>query len=227
MVTLKNTVQAKQTTLVKERTTLQAFRKFLVLVSALTIALVACAPQQATESPERQVATSVAMTVSAIEGETATAQPLGTATSAPTEIPAVMPTLTPILSTPTAFVVASPPNAGGSGAGGSSSKPDYNCDPDIGKRPRDNEEFARGDKFDVKWTILNNGLKTWAAGKDLTYYSGSKMTTSTFVQLPEVRPGGTFSVVFDAVAPSIPGHYVMTWKLEGGFCWPYIAINVK
>lgn len=217
----------KQTTLVKERTTLQAFRKFLVLVLALTITLTACAPQQATESPERQVATSVAMTVSAIKEETAAAQPLGTATSAPTEIPAVIPTLTPILSTPTAFLVTSPPNTGGSGGSSSSSKPAYNCDPDIDKRPWDNEVFNHGDKFDVKWTILNNGANTWAAGKDLTYFSGPKMTTSTFVQLPEVKPGGTFSVVFDAKAPATPGHYVMTWKLEGGFCWPYVAIDVK
>ncbi len=213
--------------MVTKQTTSQAFRKFLVLVLALTIMLAACAPQQATESPERQVATSVAMTVSAQNAETAAAQPLGTATSAPTEIPAVIPTLTPILSTPTTFLVASPPNTGGSGGGSGSSKPDYDCDPDIGKRPRDNEVFNHGDKFDIKWTILNTGSKTWAAGKDLTYFSGPQMTTATFVQLPEVKPGGSFSVVFDGVAPSTVGHYVMTWKLEGGFCWPYIAINVK
>lgn len=212
--------------MVTRQTTLQTFRKLLVLVLALTITLAACAPQQATESPERQVATSVAMTVSAIKEETAAAQPLGTATSAPTESPAVVPTLTPILSTPTAFVVTHPAT-GGSGSGGSSSKPDYNCDPDIGKRPFDNSEFAKGDKFDVKWTLLNNGAKTWAAGLDLTYFSGPKMTTVTFEQLPEVKPGGTYSVVLDAVAPSTSGHYVMTWKLEGGFCWPYVAIDVK
>ena len=228
LLTLKNTVQAK-------RTAPQAFLKSMFAMLVMAGLLAACAPGQSPQQIQAQIQTGVAMTMQvqdqigtsvALTVESQSAGPVGTATSIPTEIPAVIPTLTPILSTPTAFVVTPAASTGGSG-GSSSSKPDYNCDPDIGKRPRDNEEFARGDKFDIKWTILNNGLKTWAAGKDLTYYSGTALTTSTFVQLPEVKPDESFSVVFDAVAPSIPGHYVMTWKLEGGFCWPYVAINVK
>ena len=221
--------------MLKKRTTLQVFLKSMFAILVIGGLLAACAPGQSPEQIQAQIQTGVAMTMQvqdqigtsvAMTVQSQSAQPLAAA-STPTEIPASVPTLTPILSTSTAFVVTPPANTGGSGGGGSSSKPDYNCDPDIQKRPFDNQEFARGDKFDVKWTILNNGALTWAAGKDLSYYSGPQLTTVTFEQLPEVKPGGTYSVVLDAVAPSTPGHYVMTWKLEGGFCYPYVAIIVK
>ena len=26
-------------------------------------------------------------------------------------------------------------------------------------------------------------------------------------------------------APVDKGFYMMTWNVEGGFCWPYVAIN--
>ena len=207
---------------------------FAMLVMAGLLA--ACAPGQSPQQIQAQIQTGVAMTMQAqnqvgtsvaLTVESQSAQSPGTAASAPTATVAVIPTLTPVLfTTPTAFVVASPAHTGGSGGSGGS-KPNYDCDPDIGKRPWDNEVFNHGDKFDIKWTILNTGSQTWAAGKDLVYFSGPKMTTVTFVQLPAVKPGVSFSVVFDAKAPSAPGHYVMTWKLEGGFCWPYVAITVK
>lgn len=222
--------------MLKKRTTSQAFLKSMFAMFVIGGLLAACAPGQSPEQIQAQIQTGVAMTMQ-VQDQIGTsvamtvqsqqpAQPVGTATSASTEAPAVIPTLTPILSTPTAFATTRP-STGGSGGGGGSSTFAYNCDPDIQKRPFDNQEFAKGDKFDVKWTILNNGTKTWAAGLDLTYFSGPKLTTVTFEQLPEVKPGGTYSVVLDAVAPSTAGHYVMTWKLEGGFCWPYVAINVK
>jgi len=221
--------------MLKKRTASQAFLKSMFAMFVIGGLLAACAPGQSPEQIQAQIQTGVAMTMQvqdqigtsvAMTVQSQSAQPLAAA-STPTEISAAIPTLTPILSTPTAFVVTPPANTGGSGGGSSSSKPDYNCDPDIQKRPFDNSEFAKGDKFDIKWTILNNGTATWAAGKDLSYYSGPKLTTVTFEQLPEVKPGGTYSVVLDAVAPSTSGHYVMTWKLEGGFCYPYVAITVK
>lgn len=222
--------------MLKKQTKLKTFLKPFFAILVIAGLLTACAPGQSPEQVQAQIQTGVAMTMQ-VQNQIGTsvamtvqsqqpAQPVGTATSASTESPATVPTLTPILSTPTAFAVT-PVHTGGSGGGGGSSTLAYNCDPDIQKRPFDNQEFAKGDKFDVKWTILNNGTQTWAAGKDLSYFSGPKMTTVTFEQLPEVKPGGTYSVILDAVAPTTAGHYVMTWKLEGGFCWPYVAINVK
>ncbi len=220
--------------MVTRQTTLKAFLKSMFVIFVIGGLLAACAPGQSQEQIQAQIQTGVAMTMQ-VQNQVGTSvamtveaqQPVGTATSAPTEIPAaVLPTITPILSVPTAFVATHAASTGGSG-GGSSSTASYDCDPDIGKRPFDNEVFHHGDKFDVKWTILNTGTATWAAGKDLTYFSGPQMTSITFEQLPEVKPGNSYSVVLDAVAPSTPGHYVMTWKLEGGFCWPYVAIDVK
>lgn len=237
MVTKQTTLAALKSVAQAKQTALQAFLKSMFVLLGIGGLLAACAPGQSPEQIQAQVQTGVAMTMQVqnqigtsvaltVDSQSA-AQPLGTATLTPTEISAVIPTFTPILPTTTAFVAAPPVNTGGSGGSGGNSKPNYDCDPDIGKRPFDNSVFNHGDKFDVKWTILNTGSQTWAAGKDFSYYSGPQMTTTTFVQLPEVKPGGTFSVVFDAKAPSTPGHYVMTWKLEGGFCWPYVAIDVK
>ncbi len=209
---------------------MQAFPKPFFVLAAVTILLGACAPAQPTFSPEEiraQVETSVALTVAAGATQTAEAQPTDTATPTATLTPISVPSLpplTPVIATATTFVVV-PPSGGGGGGGSSTAA--YSCDPDIDKRPRDNEVFAPNDFFDVKWTLLNTGTKTWDAGFDLTYFSGPQMTTATFVELPEVKPGKTFSVVFDANAPSKKGFYVMTWKLQGGWCWPYIAINVK
>jgi len=48
------------------------------------------------------------------------------------------------------------------------------------------------------------------------------------IELPEMKPGAQFVVpVFDAFAPKERGFHVETWKLQGGFCYPYIAINVE
>jgi hypothetical protein len=47
------------------------------------------------------------------------------------------------------------------------------------------------------------------------------------VELPELKPGDQFDVQFDAVAPSKEGTYIMTYIVEGGVCYPYVAIKVE
>ncbi len=149
---------------------------------------------------------------------TATLVPVEEATNTPEPIPptlTLIPTLPVVISTPTTVVIV-----------GSGPVPEYDCDPDIGKRPYDHQEFRPGDSFDIKWTIENTGTATWPAGYDLKYHSGPTMTTHGRVQLGEVKPGETVSVVFDANAPAEKGFQVMTWNI-GGFCYPYVAINIK
>jgi hypothetical protein len=47
------------------------------------------------------------------------------------------------------------------------------------------------------------------------------------IELPKMEPGDVFTVgPFDAVAPDDPGRYVIDFKLEGGFCYPYVAFYV-
>ena len=208
---------------------MQVIRKPILVALGVVVLLSACAPAQATQSPEEiqaQIETSVAMTVAVQNTQTAEAQPAATETLTPTTIPLLLPTLTPIFDTATPFVVV-PPSGGGGGGGGGSSTVNYACDPDTGKKPRDNTVFRPNDPFDIKWTIINTGTKTWVAGKDFSYLSGPHMTTAAGVELPELKPGKSFSITFDANAPSQKGFQVMTWKVEGGFCFPYIAIDVE
>jgi hypothetical protein len=195
---------------------------------AVVFILAACAPAPAPATPDQaqiqsQISTAVAGTVAAQQSATAAAQP--PASSTPETLPA---TVTPVLPTATPFVIATSTSfsAPGNGSGSGSTKPKYACDV-IRQRPFDNSIFHGGDPFDIKWTIVNTGTATWPAGTDFTYFSGPKMTTATFLELPEMKSGDQYAVRFDANAPTQKGFNVMTWKVQGGFCYPYVAIIVK
>ena len=215
----------------------------LALTMLVITLLVACAPGETAPSAEEiaaavetsvamtveaqgEIATSVALTVAARETEAAAALP--TATQTPTPQP--LPTLTPVLATATPFTVA--PSSGGSGGSGGGTTYSYACDI-IRQRPQDNTEYKRTHTFDVSFVILNNGTATWPAGKDVTLLGNPGPTLgiapgALVLQLPEMKPGDTSPVIgpFDAVAPDAAGHYVIDFKVEGGFCYPYVAFNV-
>jgi hypothetical protein len=211
--------------------------KFLLAAMALIVLLTACqpAPPAPTQNPEdvaNQVATIVAQTVAAQNAQTQAAAslvPAATNTTLPTQTaegvpsPTLLPTST-ALPTVTAIVVAT--SSGGSGGGGTTTKKEYSCDT-IRRRPIDNTIVRPGDKYDIKWTIVNTGTKTMVAGLDLKYNTGTQMTDRTRVELPELKPGDQFAVDFDAVAPAKEGTYVMTFIVEGGLCYPYVAIVVE
>ena len=208
--------------------------KFLVCAMAVIVLISACQPAVPTLNPDdvaNQVATSVALTVAAQNAQTqaaASVVPAATNTTLPTqtEVGVASPTLLPTstaLPTATAIVVAT---SSGGGGGGTSGKPEYACDT-IRRRPFDNTSFRPGDKFDIKWTIVNTGTRTMVAGLDLKFNSGTQMTNRTRVELPEMKPGAQFAVDFDAVAPAKEGTYIMTFLVEGGLCYPYVAIVVE
>jgi len=206
--------------------------------------LAACAPGQATPNPEEvaaQVATSVAMTVEA-QAEIATSVAMTVEARVAEEVASLptatqpatpLPTLTPVLNTATPVTLVAP--SGGSGSGGTSgggggyTQYEYSCD-SIHQRPVDETEFKRTNTFDVTFAILNNGTKTWAAGKDLVLLGnpgGTLINPPGTIELPEMAPGDWFTVgPFDAQAPDDPGHYVIDFKLEGGWCYPYVSFNV-
>jgi len=213
------------------------------ILLAITL-LAACAPGVVpTTSPqeiEGQVATSVAMTIEA-QGQIATfvaqtvaAQETQAAAAAPTETPSPLPppsTPTPVLASATPFATStSSGGSGGSGGGGGgTSTAKFSCDI-IRQRPIDNTEFKRTNTFDVTFTILNNGTATWDAGKDLVMLGNPGPTLINppgRIELPKMEPGDTFKVgPFEAQAPDGPGRYVIDFKLEGGFCYPYVAFYV-
>jgi hypothetical protein len=171
-----------------------------------------------------QIATSVAMTVAAQQTEDAVRFPTGT------PFPSPLPTLTPVLATATPFPTSTSSGGGGGGGGsGGTTTYQFSCDI-IRQRPIDNTEFKRTNTFDVTFAILNNGTATWDAGKDLVLLGNPGRTLTNppgTIELPKMEPGDVFTVgPFDAEAPDDPGRYVIDFKLEGGFCYPYVAFYV-
>jgi hypothetical protein len=214
---------------------MSASKKQLLLgAMAVIVVLSACQPAPPTQDPAavaNEVATSVALTVAAQNALTQAAvspTPVVTNTTLPTqtpvgavETPTLVPTLT-ALPTVTAIIATS----SGGGGSGTNTQREYACDT-IRRRPFDNTSFRPGDKFDIKWTIVNTGTKTMIAGLDLKFNSGTQMTSRTRVELPELKPDAQFSVDFDAVAPEKEGTYIMTFVVEGPLCYPYVAIIVE
>lgn len=206
--------------------------------------LAACAPAVIqTTSPEEiedRVATSVAMTIEA-QGQVSTsvaltvaAQETEAVAAMPSETPSPLapPTLTPVLTTATPFPTStssSGSGSGGSSGGGGTSSARFSCDI-IRQRPIDNTEYKRTNTFDVTFAILNNGTSTWDAGKDLVPLGNPGPTLLNppgTIELPKMEPGDVFTVgPFEAEAPDDPGRYVIDFKLEGGFCYPYVAFYV-
>ena len=213
-------------------------KRILFSALALMILLSACQPAQPTQNGvdvDNQVATSVALTVAAQNAQTQAAvspTPVVTNTTLPTQTEAgVVASPTPLetataLSTATAIVIPATSVSGGGGGGGSSTQKEFACDT-IRRRPLDNTSFRPGDRFDIKWTIVNTGTKTMVAGLDLKFNSGTQMTSRTRVELPELEPDEQFAVDFDAVAPEKEGTYIMAFMVEGGLCYPYVAIVVE
>lgn len=189
-------------------------------------ALSACAPQSTPTGPSADevnamIGTSVALTLTA-HAQTQAAIP------SPTLIPSNTPTITlPPFPTLTPFPTSTP-FIPGVGSVPPTSSAAYACSA-ANKSPFDNTVFKRNQDFDIRLWLVNIGNHKWEKGIDLLYDSGTNMlTTKIRYELPTVLPGemvGPF--IFDAQAPRKPGTYTMTFKLQGGFCYPYIQIIVK
>jgi hypothetical protein len=206
---------------------------FILMTGALLLASCAPAPVAPTLDPaevQQQIQESVALTVAAQSVQTEQAQaliPESTNTPLPTQTEAgVLPTETPLPPTATPFVIVPAtitPGAGGSAA--TAVVREYNCSV-ISQSPADNSYWKPNKDFDIRWTIVNTGTKAWPAGLDLKYFSGPSMATPTRVELPAMKPGDQFEVILDAVTPAKEGYHIMTWTIDGQFCYLYIAINV-
>jgi hypothetical protein len=207
----------------------KTLRQVFLITILILLLLSACAPAPApapTTDPNvinNQIETSVVLTVAAMNTATAQAQPQATDTALPTATALDTPTAIPPLDTPTAIVL---PTTASSGGGGTTTQKDYSCTA-INRKPVDNTVYKPGDKFDIKWTIKNNGTKTLRAGLDLKFSNGDKLMPDKVVELPELKPGKEYTVTFDAVAPSKKGTYIMAYMVEGGLCYPYTAIVVQ
>lgn len=207
---------------------------FLFMAGIILFAACAPAPAPATADPaeiQRQVQEAVALTVAAQSAQTEQAQaliPEPTNTPLPTQTEAgVLPSPTPVPPTETPIVIASPTRVASTGGGGGAPVTrEYACNI-VSQSPRDNTYWKQKKNFDINWTIVNTGTKTWRDGLDLVFSNGTNMATTDAVELPALKPGEKYKVVLDGVTPSKAGTYTMVWKLEGGFCFPYITIIVE
>ena len=216
----------------------QITKRILFTTMTVIVLLTACFPAPApTQDPAElanQVATAVALTVSAGQTQTQAAQPIPTNTTLPTQTDSAPPTDTPIVPTATPFVIIPPTStrpSGGGGGGGAPATPSlYDCTP-VNNVPSDNTVFNRGDEFDIKWTIVNTGTRPIPARHDVRYFSGPVMMenpTDTFREFAaDIDPGDRVTIIIDAVAPAERGFHVMTWVVEGNMCYPYVAIIVE
>ena len=207
---------------------IKSTKRILLSLMAVIFLLAACAPPpqptQAAVDIDNQVATAVALTVAAQNTQTAAAVPPATNTPLPTQTEAAAPSPTALLATATPLTLPTATRVASSGT--LPPKPAYACSA-ISRRPFDNTVFRPNAEFDIVWTIVNTGTKTMAAGLDLKYLSGPKMTPTSRVELPELKPGEQYSIDFDAIAPSKPGFHVMTYLVDGQLCYPYVAIIVE
>lgn len=111
-------------------------------------------------------------------------------------------------------------------------KKEYSCYL-LSQRPKDWTKMKPRQDFDAKWTVYNNGSRSWLkSGTDLIYVGGTKMQTRGDVfDLPKnVGPDGKISLYVDMNAPSSKGTYTTYWGLANGsqyFCRFYLIITVK
>jgi len=214
-----------------------------ILLAVLLLA--ACAPAVPGPAPEEiegQVATAVAQTIEA-QGEVATsvamtvdAQSTQTVASIPSQTntpaaaatfePAIIITDTPLASD-TPSLTLPPPVVDESTPTITVTPEKYKCDA-YTQAPKDREEVRPGEKFRIKWIIVNTGTRPLPAGVDVKYSGGSQMTSVTRVEIPNgLQPGESYTLVLDAVAPKEKGLQYMTWTVEGPLCFAYLAIEVK
>ncbi len=207
-------------------------RKMMFILVVLVFLVAACLPAQNTQELEARVNTAVAQTMesenrisNAVEQTVAAQGPLAsptadtmdaaltfTETPTPTATPFSIDTFTPFPVNPTSTRVYI--------------QAKYSCTV-INRRPFDLSEYNPGDKFDIKWTIVNTGSRAWAAGVDVKYVSGPKMSVSR-VEIPKaLEPNDSYTIVMDGVAPNKKGRQVMTFAVDGPMCYPYVAIIVK
>lgn len=88
----------------------------------------------------------------------------------------------------------------------------------ISKSPPNWTEVRPGGQYQVSWTLLNSGTKTWQANQMvLVYYNGAKLTPPDHKKTSlakDVRVGQTITTSVNIYTPKAPGHYKAVWALR-------------
>jgi hypothetical protein len=200
--------------------------------------------------------TNIAQTAAAAQTLTATALPsltptlTSTSTFIPTPIFTSTPTFvfflhtaTPISSETSIATVSSIGSTSGSTSSGSSggtsgggggnsvfTGKEWTCTV-ISKIPEKGAVIMMGQIFNVYWTVLNTGTKTWTNnGVDFLYSSGLRMDGRHIQDLRlSVKPGSKITLKIQLTAPKKVDTYSTIWALKVGktsFCRMQITFNV-
>lgn len=111
-------------------------------------------------------------------------------------------------------------------------KKEYACSV-VSQSPKDWAKMKPRQDFDMRWTVLNTGSKTWTTnGTDYKYIRGAQLHTkgNAFDMPKNVAADGKIALYVDMMAPKNKGTYVSYWGLANGsshFCQFYLIITVK
>jgi hypothetical protein len=201
----------------------------IVTASMLACAVPAFAPTPVpfpTFDPNSPL-TAIVQTAGAAATQTAlvaTSTSTPTSTSSPT--PTVTDTATPtfIFLLPTLTFTPTPVTIVPSSA-------DYACQI-ISRTPQNESVIARGASFEAKWRVANTGKEEWnRTSADYIYSSGDRLhKTAGYDFNVSVPSGGNVELVVSMQAPSQPGRYTTSWRIQIGrqvFCPLNLTIVVN
>lgn len=172
--------------------------KLLAVVSALALLISACGSSLPQESV---IATSVAQTVQAGGGPTATANvPPSQTPGAPTLEATPAAEMTPT-SQPTLASAPADPNCAKASL--------------IGEAPPDQTILTPGQFFWKTWTLQNVGTCAWTTEFKLVFWNGDRLGSSISYPLPDdVAPGETKDITIYLQAPDTGGTFTGDWRLK-------------
>jgi hypothetical protein len=79
--------------------------------------------------------------------------------------------------------------------------------------------------FSQVWRFTNNSETTWLKGALLYLLDGNPMGGPTSLRVPDIPPGETVTVQAEMVAPTQPGTYQHTWRLQAAHDVPAVTFS--
>ncbi len=80
----------------------------------------------------------------------------------------------------------------------------------------DNTQIAPGSTFVKTWELKNSGTCVWDPQTVAVFVSGSQMAGGSPAPVGAIQPGQTFKLSVNFVAPTTPGSYRSSWKIQSG-----------
>jgi polar amino acid transport system substrate-binding protein len=91
-------------------------------------------------------------------------------------------------------------------------------------------DMKPGQAFTKGWQVQNTGTCTWNTGYRLVFVDGAKMGGEPVALAREVKPGETYDIQINLVAPLNPGSYQGVWEMQNGQGQAFgerLKVNIK